>query len=195
VPRTFQAPRSYDPSFSLLGRALRAWTGDRLRGEALYIVVLTGMALALLMSHYLGWALLRSALTSQPSWQIAFWAGQLGTVVLWAAVGLVGVRPGVAVTCTEDTLTLTQAGRTRTVSPSALDEVRVIAASRFHRHYRRYAATDAFVSAVPDEVVLLRTDDGPVVVALPSPDDQAALLQHLDAMRTPTADAAVPSPS
>mgnify|MGYP006287378717 FL=1 len=195
MPRTFTASRSYDPSFSLLGRALRTWTGDRLRGEALYIVVLTGMALALLMTHYLGWALLKSTLTTQPSWQVAFWAGQLGTVALWGAVGLVGFRPRVTVTCSDDTLTLKQAGQTRTLTPPAIDDVRTIAATRFHRHYRRYAATEVFVSAVPEEVVLLWTDDGPVVVALPSPDDQDALLRHLDAMRTPTADAAVPSQS
>jgi hypothetical protein len=191
VTRTFESPRSYDPTYSLLGRLLRSWTGDRLRGEALFVVVLTGLALALLMSHYLGWALLKPVLVENPSWQVLFWAGQLASVAVLGAIGLVGVRPGVTVRCTATGLDLEQGARSRTVSHDAVEAVDTISATRYHRHYRHYAATQVFVGSLSDEVLLLRTPRGPVVISLADPDEQAALLAHVE---TAGADAPDPVP-
>lgn len=191
---SFQSPRSFDPSYSLLGRAFRSWTGDRRRGEALYIVALTGLALVLLMSHYLGWALLQSTLADNSSWQMLFWAGQLASGAVWAVLGLVGFRPGVMVSCARSTVTLEQGGRSRTVPYDAIEDVDVISATTYHRHYRRYAATTVFVGALSDEVLLLRTADGPIVVALPDADDRATLRRHLDTARVEAPEAAVPQP-
>jgi hypothetical protein len=189
VTRTFESPRSYDPTYSLLGRLLRSWTGDRLRGEALFVVVLTALALVLLMAHYLGWALLKPMLTANPSWQMLFWAGQLVSVAVLAAVGLVGLRPGVTVQCTATGLDLEQGGRTETVSYDAVEAVDAISATQYHRHYRRYAATQPFVGSLSDEVLLLRTPRGPVVISLADPDEQAALHAHVE-----TAEADTPEP-
>ncbi len=189
MTRTFQSSWSYDPSYSLLGRLLRYWTGDRLRGEALFIVALTGLALALLMSHYLGWALLKPVLVDNPSWQLLFWAGQLASVAALSAVGLLGVRPGVTVACTPTGLELEQGSRTRTVDHDAIEQVDTVSATQYHRHYRRYAATDVFVGNLDNEVILLRTPDGPVAIALADPEEQAELLAHLD-----TVAADVPEP-
>lgn len=177
---TFQSPSSFDPSYSLLGRAFRYGTGDRLRGEALYIVALTGLALVLLMSHYLGWALLQPVLANNPSWQVLFWAGQLASAVVWGVVGLVGIRPAVTVSCSTSTVKLHQGGRTYAVPYDGLDDVDVISATTYHRHYRRYAATKVFVSQVPDDLLLLHTPHGPVVVGLPDADDREALRHHLE---------------
>lgn len=188
---TFQSQSSFDPSYSLLGRAFRYGIGDRLRGEALYIVAVTGLALVLLMTHYLGWALLQPVFTDHPSWQLLFWAGQLASAVIWGVVGLVGLRPGVTVSCTSSTVKLHQGGRTYTVPYDGLDRVVPISATTYHRHYRRYAATKIFVSRVPDELLLLRTPDGPVVVGLPDADDRAALKRHLETAPMDTAETAV----
>lgn len=183
------SPRCFDPSYSLLGRAIRAWTSDRRRAEALFIVVLTGLALVLLMTHYLGWALLKPVLASNPSWQLFFWAGQLASVALLGALGLVGFRPGVAVRCTSAALELTQGARTQTVPYEDIDRVETISATTYHRHYRRYANTDVFVSVLEEEVLLLRTAEGPVVVALPDPEDREAVQAQIR-----TADVDVPEP-
>ncbi len=180
VTPTVQSSRCFDPSYSLLGRAIRAWTGDRLRGEAFFIVVLTGLALFLLMSHYLGWALLKPVMANNPSWQMLFWAGQLASVVLWGGLGLVGFRPAVTVTCSPTTLTLEQGGRSRTVPLDEIEQVHTVSAMAYHRHYRRYAATEIFVSTLGEEVLLLRTSDGPVVVALPDPEDHETIRAHLE---------------
>ena len=188
---TFQSPSSFDPSYSLLGRAFRYGTGDRLRGEALYIVALTGLAVVLLMTHYLGWALLQPILTQNPSWQMLFWAGQLASGVVWGIVGLVGIRPSVTVSCNTSTVRFHQGGRTYTVPYDGLDRVASISATTYHRHYRRYAATKVFVSQVPDELLLLRTPHGPVVVGLPDADDREALRHHLETATIEAPEAAV----
>ena len=186
MPRTFESPSSYQPRYSLLGRAIRAWRNDRLQSEAFYIVVLTALTLALLMSHYLGWALLKPYLTAHPAWQMVFWGAQVGSGLLLAGIGLVGVCPSVKVTCSPDTVTFQQGSRSCSLSPASIDDVALISATRYHRHYRRYAATQVFVSHLPDEVIRLRTDEGPVIVALTGPDDQQALLDHFRELRTPS---------
>jgi hypothetical protein len=191
VTPTFRSPRTFDPRYSLLGRAFRAWTGDRLRGEALFVVALTGLALALLMCHYLGWALLQPVLTENPDWQMLFWVGQLASAGVWAALGLVGVRPAVTVACTSSALELAQGPRRRTVPYDALEAVDTISATTYHRHYRRYAATAVFAGALREEVLLLRTERGPVVVGLADAEAQDALQAHVEPAE---ADASAPVP-
>jgi hypothetical protein len=193
VTRTFESPSSYQPRYSLLGRAIRTWVGDRLRGNALFIVALTALTLALLMSHYLGWALLRPYLAAHPGWQVVFWGVQVGLGLLLAGAGLVGVCPSVQVTCSSDTVTVRQGDRSCTLSATSIDDISVISARRYHRHYRRYAATQAFVSRLPDEAICLRTGEGPVIVALADPADQSALLDRLNRLRAPSPEPVVHS--
>lgn len=179
MSRTFRSRRSYHPSYSLLGRAVRTWVDDRLRGEALYIVVLTGLTLTLLMGHYLGWALLQPFFADHPSWQVWFWGGQVISVLVLAAGGLVGFRPPVHVKCTPEAVELRQGSRSCVLPYSSLDDVEPIPAVKYHRHYRRYATTQVFVSQLPNEVLLLHSSDGPVVVALSDTTAQASLCDHL----------------
>jgi hypothetical protein len=186
VTRTFTSSRSYHPSYSLLGRAIRAWVDDRLRGEAFYIVALTGLTLVVLMSHYLGWALLKPVLTANPSWQLWFWGGQIVSMLALVGIGLVGFCPPIRVECRSDTVTLTQGPQSCTLPYTSIDEIERISAQRYHRHYRRYAATQVFVSAIPDEVILLRTGDGPVIVALSDAEAQDALIDRLETARSPS---------
>jgi hypothetical protein len=156
---------------------------DRLRGEALYLVSLTGLILAVLLAHYLGWALLKPVLTAHPTWQAVFWGGQVASVLVLLGIGLVGFRPPVHVTCGPETVTIRQGDRRRTLSASALEDVSLISAQDYHRHYRHYARCQVFISALPDEVLCLHTADGPVIVAMPTPESQAALLDHLKGLR------------
>lgn len=186
VPLThaFSSQRTFRPTHSLLGRALRRWTGDRLKGEAYYVLVLTGLVLALLMAHYLGWALLQPIFTGPDGawYQTVFWLGQLASVVAVAAVGLVGFRPPLTVRCDDEAgrLHLTQGDRSCAVDYASVETASLIPARRFHRHYRHYAATRIFVGRLEDEVLLLETDTGPVVVALPA-ESLTDLRNHLAA--------------
>jgi hypothetical protein len=69
--------------------------------------------------------------------------------------------------------------------------VDTVSATTYHRHYRRYAATAAFVGAPRDELLLFRTERGPVVVGLGDAEAQAALRTHVE---TAEADASTPVP-
>lgn len=175
MTRTFTSPRSYHPSYSLLGRAFHAWTDDRLRGEALFIVALTGLALAFLMTHYLGWALLNPLFLASPMWETIFWVSQVASLLLLGGIGLVGVRPAVTVTCRPKALHLSQGSQKETVSYDTIEDIDTISAQQYYRHYRRYAATKVFVSQLPNEVLLLRTTHGPIVLALANLDAQTSL--------------------
>ena len=149
----------------------------------------------LLMSHYLGWALLKSTLTSNPSGQLLFWAGQMVSVAGLGALGLVGWRPGVTVRCTSTGLELEQGRRTDTVPYDAVQDVDVVSVTRYHRHYRRYAATRVFVGAVGEEVLLVRTERGPVAIALTDAEDRAELRAHLETAGVSSSPDPVPQPS
>lgn len=182
---TFRSPRTYHPSYSLLGRAVRAWATDRLRGEALFIVSFSGLCLGVLLAHYLGWALLEPLLAAHPSWQTMFWGGQLVSLLGLVGVGLVGSRPEVQVECRRTAVVFQQGARRCRVPYADVHGAERISARRYHRHHRRYAATRVFVSVLPEEVLLVRTETGPIVVALPDPEAQTTLQDHLTPAAAP----------
>lgn len=187
---TFHAPRRFHAGYSWLGRWLRRRT-DRLQGEALHVLVLTGMALALLLAHFLSWTLLHERLAASPTATALYWAGQLTLLGAVLGIGVVGFRPALTVTGTRRAVRLTQGPRTLSIPLDAITAVEPISAQRYHRHERRYAATRVFIGVRGDTVLLLRrTDGGPVVIGLP-PDAQAALHQWLTAaVAAPAAPAA-----
>lgn len=183
--RVFHAPRRFHPGYSPLGRWLRRRTGDHRYAEALHVLLLTGLALALLFLHFLSGALLGELWAAQPSarWIYGLSLAGLGGAGLVPCV--VGLRPALTVTCAADTLRLAQGASTITVPYAALASVQRITAQRFHRHERRYAATRTFLGVLDEDVLLLRTADAPpVVIALPAA-DLDALQTHLETARTP----------
>jgi hypothetical protein len=138
------------------------------------------------MGHYLGWALLKSLFANRPSWQLWVWGGQVISVLLLAGLGLIGFRPAVRVTCTSDAVELRQGSRFQTIPHSSIATVDTISTVRFHRHYRRYAATQVFVAELSGDVICLDTEEGPVIVSFSDSGTQAALLDRLQAEHSPT---------
>lgn len=180
--RTFHAPRRFHPGYSWLGRWLRRRT-DRRQGEALHILIVTALALVLLLAHYVIWTLLYEPFATSPSMEWIYWSVQLGLLGTLGAVCLVGTRPALTVTCAPQSLVLVQGTRTCSIPYDTITLVHSITAQRFHRHERRYAATDVFIGALHDEVLLLRrTADGPVVIGL-SPPVHDALHDRLGSIR------------
>lgn len=180
MTRTFRSSRTFHPYHSLLGRLLRWATGDRLRGEATFILTLTGLALLVLLAHYLGWALLQPVIErdNTQAWQMGFWFAQIGSVLLLIAVGIIGFRPPVTAQVRDGELTLSQGSRSLSLSLRDVEEATFISTRLYHIHYRHYAATHVFIGTLDDEVLLLRTSGEPVVVGLPE-DDQFALAEAL----------------
>lgn len=187
--RTFYVPRRFHPAYSLLGRWLQRRLGDARRAEAVYLILLTGLLLALLLGNYLAWAVLEPAVTAAPTGPtaVAFWAAQIAGLGLCMLLGFVGYRPRVAVTVQDHALHLEQGARSLVLPFHTVTAVRTVSAGCFHRHYARYAATQVFVSRLPDEVLLFETGEAPVIVGLP-PEDRATLLHLLENHLAPVLD-------
>ena len=181
VTPSFHISGRFHPGYSLLGRWLRRATGDVRRAEALLIVAWSGLLLLLAGGQALAWMLLQDVLEAAPRGPeaTAFWLAQLGAALGYVLFGLVGFQPPIAVTCTPRRLTLRQGDRTLAIPYHAITSAEPVSVLRFHRHWRRYAATHVFVNRIPDTLLLLRTTSGPVVLGL-SAGDQAALVEHLE---------------
>ena len=180
---SFHISGRFHPGYSLLGRWLRRTTGDARRAEALLIVALVGLLVVLAGGQALAWMLLQDVLEVAPRAPeaAAFWLAQLGAALGYVLFGLVGFQPPITVTCMPGALVLCQGGRTLALPYHAIASAEPVSALRFHRHWRRYAATHVFVNRIPDPLLLLRTTSGPVVLGL-SAGDQAALVEHLEAV-------------
>ena len=180
LTRIFHTSRRFHPGYSLLGRWLRRSVGDRRRAEALHILIGTGFALALVLAHFVASTFWPPA--AQPMLYTAVLGGALALAL---GLGVVGFQPTLAVVCRDKAgeLHLQQGADRLTVPYDAIESVEPISALRFHRHERRYAATHVFIGSLGDEVLLLRTGRGPVVIGLDAAADQSALAEHLETAR------------
>ncbi len=183
MTRIFHTSRHFHPGYSLLGRWLRRSVGDRRRAEALHLLIGTGFALALVLIHFAVSTLLPPG--TLPMWYVA---GLGGVGALGLGLGVLGMRPTLAVVCRDEAreLRLHQGANQLTVAYDAIKSVEPIGARRFHRHERRYAATHVFIGRLGDELLLLRTERGPVAIGLDTADDHAALAGHLETARAKT---------
>lgn len=140
--------------------------------------------MGVLIAHYLGWALLQPAMQAgdTQAWEMGFWFAQLGSIAVLILTGGIGFRPAVSATVDADRqlLSLEQGSDKLTLSLAEVNEVSIISARLFHLHYRHYAATRLFISELKDEVVILRTNHGPVAVAV-SDGDAEAIAELLEA--------------
>ena len=152
----------------------------------MYLLVVTGLLLALLLGQFLAWALLQPTLTAAPTGtaSLLFWLAQVGGGAVCILLCLVGFKPGLLVAISGDILHVEQGGRALELPLETVTAARTISALRFHQHYARYAATHVFVSRLPDEVLLLETTDAPVIIGL-FPDDRTALLRMLEDRHIP----------
>ena len=135
----------------------------------------------MLLVHYLSWTLLHEHFSTTPGLEVGYWLGQLGLLATAVWGGVMGFRPALTVTCEAETLRLKQGPQALSVPMDAVTSVEKITAQRYHRHERRYAATQVFIGLLGDTALLVRrTSGGPIVIALP-PDAQAALYEQMTA--------------
>ena len=151
--------------------------GDARRGEALFLVALSMIAIGLLLAQFLAWMWFQSAILADPTGPtaIAFWLSQVGALMLCLFTCVVGFTPTVVITMTPTALHLRRGKHERMLRYDEITSVASLSARRYYQHFGRYAATDAFVNRLTPEVLLLHTLDGPVGLGLPS--------EHHDAVR------------
>lgn len=163
-------PRRFHPPHSLLGRWLQRRLGDARQAEAVYYLVLTGIALGLVLLQYLTWAVFEAPIRGNPSLARAYGLGTFAVLGVVVGTCLVGWKPPIRVRVAGRALLIRQGRRLVRVPLQTIETVACIPALRYHRHERRYAATRSFVNRLEPELLLIRTCGGPVVLSLPAPE-------------------------
>jgi hypothetical protein len=177
VPLRFDTPPSFYPPASLLGRLVGRWARDHRQAESFYFVAAAlVLCVGSLLSQW-GWVAFG---TSGPDGLPEPWyfAVQIVGGLLLGAGCLLGWKPAVAVAAHEDGLDIRRGTEAVSLHYDRIRAAERISADAYHRHWRRYAATRAFVNRSPAELLLLRTASGPLVLGL-APDDLDRLEVHL----------------
>jgi hypothetical protein len=157
---------------------------DARQAESLYFVALALVLCLATLAGQWGWIVYGTTPDGSPS--LAFFATQVVGGLALVATCLLGWRPRVVVTARDEVLDVRQGAEALSLHHGRIASVERITAAAYHRHWRRYAATRAFVNRLPDELLLLHTASGPVVLGLAAPDLnrlEAHLAEHLDAAR------------
>lgn len=80
---------------------------------------------------------------------------------------MLGFKPALRVTLEENQLlVLEQGDKIAKIPISSIRAAAQISALRFHRHYRKYQETQSFFVKMPHSLLLLSTDNNPVVIGL-----------------------------
>ena len=166
MPLRLVIPRSLHPPSSLLGRLVRRRARDARQAESLYLVAAAlVLCVGALVSQW-GWI----AVGTGPNVAPEYVAGQLAAAALLVGGCLLGWKPPIVITAHDGGLDVRQGAETVSIPHERIHAAERISAAAYHRHWRRYAATCAFVGRLPDELLLLRTDAGPLVLGLAAPD-------------------------
>ena len=178
VPIRFTIPRSLYLPASPLGRLVRRWARDARQAESLYLVALALVLCLATLAGQWGWIAYGTTPESTPS--LTFFAVQVGGGLALVATCLLGWRPRVVVTAREEALDIRQGNEAISLHYGRITSAERITAGAYHRHWRRFAATRPFVNRLPEELLLLHTASGPVVLSL-APLDLDRLEAHLAA--------------
>lgn len=165
----------YSPLARMIGRRV----GDARRAENLFILAAVGLFLGLMLANQIVWAFIREEALARPEGPLAlgFWAAQLGALFLYAFGCVIGFKPEMVLTWTPEGLRIDSQGSGRFVAADLIRSVQPISPQVYHRHFRRYAATEIVVNRLPEELLLVDTVEGPIVIGLEA--DDRLLLQKL----------------
>lgn len=164
----------------MLGRLIRQRMEDMHYAEGVFILAFTALAIAVTLANYLGWALLQPLLTGPGAedLQLYFALGQLSLAGLFALFCMLGFKPALFVTFDPTLgLTIEQGDKTLHLPPQSIQATSQISALRFHQHYRKYKKTASYFVRLPESLLLLTTDQGPVVLGLNTADQQELMDQ------------------
>lgn len=186
MSHTYSVKRRFHIGYSILGRQIRQHIKDQHHAEGVFILTFAAVFFSLVIANYLGWAVMQGILAN-PSYNITtpetvtmgFWIGQLtlGTIFLLGCV--LGFKPALQVKLESGRgLSIKQGERAVFIPAEDIKSTTLIPARRFHRHYAKYRGTQAFFVKMPAALVLIATQNGPVVLGL-SDKDQKELLDAL----------------
>ncbi len=166
MPSKLIIPRRFHSGYSLLGLAIRKRIEDKSYAEGLYILVLAAILIGAVLAFYLGWALLQPVIQTDQD-AFVFACTQVGVAIVIFVTCVWGYKPAVEVAYAADALVIKQGPVSHRISRNAVRSISKLSFLDFHRHYRKYRQTLVFSNRSADPLMLIRTDDGPVVLGLP----------------------------
>ncbi len=173
-------PPRFHPAHSLLGGGIRRFVRDPRQAEALFLLSLSAIALALILTNFLAWTWLRPAVLGDPrsSITLVFWTGQITGVLLFVLTCVVGFAPAAVIKPGDTHLILRQGRRTAALPYASITQVVSVSALCYYRQYRPYAATQSFLNRVTPDVMIVWADGVPYAIGLP-PKHHPVLLEYL----------------
>ena len=173
----------FDPARSVLGRRFARADGP-LRGEARYYLWAVMIFLIVLVANFVSWAALTPVLEAgEPTATVAvlFRIAQPLSVLLFVSLCVIGFRRPIHLLITEPELVVTQGDRREQVRKSAITSIEIVAATAWHRHYRRYRRVISFAGARAHEHVVIRAGERIITIGI----DGDVARRLVDFVRTP----------
>ena len=161
----FRGRARYHPARSILGRICARLIADERRAEACYLIVASTTATLC--------AIAAMAVTSAGETLGAegplFWFWPWAVFGLTMAACLVGIEAGVEVSADAESLKIQQGGRSHTVKFAEVDRSQIVSALVYYRNYAHYTDTLRFMAHVPEDVLVLTTDDQHIAIGIAPP--------------------------
>ncbi len=171
-------------AYAPLGRLIRRHEQDVRRAENHLILVITALLMVLMFANQIAWAFVKDPILAEPEGPVAmvFWLSQLGFLLGFILGCVIGFKPALTITCGAQAVHI-QEESTETVIPyNEIELVRTITSLTFHRHFRKYRQTRVFVNLIEDELILLETTRGPVILGI-APEDHPLFIKHVERQR------------
>lgn len=173
-------PRQLNANYSLLGRLIRRSVKDLHYAEGILILTIALISIGMVVSFYVAWAFIEPLLATDATGQLAesYALAQFGSVVFLILVAFIGFKPTLEITVEDYCIHINQGSQRLLLLTSEVLQAEIITATQFHQHYRKYINTRAFYNRLNDQLLLLETENGPVILGV-SEEDQATLLDAL----------------
>ena len=178
MSHSYSVKSRFHIGYSLLGRQIRRRQTDEHYAEGIFIIAFAILLVGLIVFNFLGWGFIQPFLSgpSAESITLFFWIGQVISTLLFFSVCMLGFKPAIEVKVQENKqLSIKQGKQVLQLPLDVIQSVTQISALRFHRHYRKYANTRAFFVKIPSSLILLNTEEGPIVLGLPQEEQQELL--------------------
>lgn len=158
-------PGRFDPTYSLLGRAIRRATDDRRRAASLFVLSVVAAFTVLGVSS--AFAALFGA-----------WVPQALALAAVCLITIPGVSPPITIHV-DRRITVAQGDRTVDVGFDD-SRLRVVDLDLYYTHYRRYRRTVAFEAGLRNDrmLLLLRQGEAPVALDVDRPTRDALVAAH-----------------
>lgn len=185
VSHRISLSQNLNANYSILGRLIRRAVRDTHYAEGILILTIALLSISMIVFFYIGWAFVEPIITADESGQAAayYFFGQLGSFVMLFMVALLGFKPGLKIAIEDHCLHIKQGQKRLIVLYSEVHQAEHISSTEYHQHYRKYLNTRAFYNRLSDNLLLLNTESGPVILGL-SEEDQATLLGALRSSAT-----------